>query len=86
MTELKPCPNCGGDAEIYESTKENYGYWYAAVGVRCKKCSVHRGNFEDQEFDHKKRMHINKRKEAEKSAADLWNDREVKSWFTVAEN
>lgn len=79
--ELKPCPQCGGEAEVYEPKKESYGYWYAQVGVRCKKCKISRGAFEDQRYDWEKRKHINQRKEAESKAVDLWNSREVKEWF-----
>lgn len=79
--ELKRCPQCRGEAEIYNVRDENYGYWPAQVGVRCKKCKLSRGSFEDQRYDWEKRRHITERKLAEARAANLWNDREVKEWF-----
>ena len=32
--KLKPCPFCGGEAEMYNGTDIVGKYWY----VRCKKC------------------------------------------------
>lgn len=34
MIELKPCPFCGGEAEMYNGTDITGKYWY----IRCKKC------------------------------------------------
>ena len=35
MTDLKPCPFCGGEAEIYPEVDRIMGkFWY----IRCKKC------------------------------------------------
>ena len=35
MTELKPCPFCGGEAEMYTEVSRIMGkFWY----IRCKKC------------------------------------------------
>lgn len=34
MMELKPCPFCGGEAEIYTANNGKYGL------VFCKKCEV----------------------------------------------
>lgn len=35
MTELKPCPFCGGEAEMYPEVDRIMGkFWY----IRCKKC------------------------------------------------
>lgn len=34
MTELKPCPFCGGEAELLENVP------YCTIRVQCKKCGI----------------------------------------------
>ena len=34
-TELKPCPFCGGEAEMCSNSDREGKYWY----IRCKNCS-----------------------------------------------
>ena len=35
-TVLKPCPFCGGEAEV----KEGWAYGYHESRIRCKKCAI----------------------------------------------
>ena len=39
MSELKPCPFCGGSAKIVFQPK--YSNSYRNAGVWCRKCRVH---------------------------------------------
>lgn len=40
MSDLKPCPFCGGEAEFYRTPiKTNVG-WCDSVVVRCKSCEA----------------------------------------------
>lgn len=41
MTELKPCPFCGGEAELTTITVT--GYDFDKPSVRCKECYVDNG-------------------------------------------
>jgi len=43
MTELKPCPFCGGEAEAYKKYFANNKPSY--VYVRCKNCKASTTNF-----------------------------------------
>lgn len=43
MAELKPCPFCGGEAEVFD----DYDNW----GVRCKKYGCIGHDFEPQYID-----------------------------------
>lgn len=36
MTELKPCPFCGGEAEV----KEGWAYGNHVSRIQCKKCAI----------------------------------------------
>lgn len=36
MTELKPCPFCGGEAEVMET----WAYGCAEKHIQCKKCAI----------------------------------------------
>lgn len=40
MTELKPCPFCGGEAEIIEA---DYGMYKTGYAVYCRKCCLKLG-------------------------------------------
>ena len=35
MTDLKPCPFCGGEAEFIEG----WAYGYHEICIQCKKCA-----------------------------------------------
>ena len=38
MTDLKPCPFCGGKAEFARKQVKTKGHWCDAVYVRCTNC------------------------------------------------
>lgn len=60
MSELKPCPFCGGEAEfIQERILGLYTVW-------CKKCKCQTS----RQFDFGTGLEVSKRK-----AADVWNRR-----------
>ena len=77
-TDLKPCPFCGGEAELFTARTENYGYWPCAVAVRCTVCRTRTQSFSDE--NHvigPEKIKIT----AEKYASAMWNRR-----FTKREN
>lgn len=39
MTELKPCPFCGGDVELLDYTDHMYGFW--DYKIKCKQCRAY---------------------------------------------
>ena len=39
MTELKPCPFCGGEVELLDYTDHMYGFW--DYKIKCKKCRAY---------------------------------------------
>lgn len=70
MTELKPCPFCGGPAKVSKSggNSEVDGYTtFHTVG--CSKCGIHR-------FAHSKPYGGPEPEEAIGLAVSLWNTRE----------
>lgn len=74
-TELKPCPWCGGAAEIVTLRKENYGYWPEAIGAKCQSCGATRGGFVVERYDFTAREHVDIRAKAEAKAVASWNTR-----------
>lgn len=40
MTDLKPCPFCGGKAEFARKQVKTKGHWCDAVYVRCTNCDA----------------------------------------------
>jgi len=46
MTELKPCPFCGGEAIVRETS---IGDDYNGFTVECKNCAVDIGNIDTEE-------------------------------------
>ena len=39
--KLKPCPFCGGDAEIVFSGQQyTYGYWKGFIVAKCQMCGA----------------------------------------------
>lgn len=86
MTELKPCPFCGGEARLY-STESRQSYRRAVV--KCKSCGAELrregGGFPDfpgvcDEFE--KRRLSNERAKAE--AVEAWNTRAATTIGQVA--
>ena len=53
MAEMKPCPFCGGEAELYDHTrfdrKHEKLYEYFRVG--CKECDLRFPKFSDSKED-----------------------------------
>lgn len=39
MTELKPCPFCGGEVELLDYTDRMYGFW--DYKIKCKQCRAY---------------------------------------------
>lgn len=39
ITNLKPCPFCGGEVELLEYTDRVYGFW--DYKIKCKKCRAY---------------------------------------------
>ena len=39
MNELKPCPFCGGEVELFDYTDRMYGFW--DYKIACKKCRAY---------------------------------------------
>jgi len=44
MNELKPCPFCGGEVEIYEAQELIYPYT-----IECQECTCHMGRYSDRD-------------------------------------
>lgn len=65
--KLKPCPFCGGKAELYSvkmDKKKILGKYHMIATIKCKSCTAQisqAGQDGDKAF---------------KNAADLWNSRE----------
>lgn len=65
--KLKPCPFCGGKAELYSvkrDKKKILGIYHMIATIKCKSCTA-QINQAGQDGD-----------KAFKNAADLWNSRE----------
>ena len=50
MTELKPCPFCGGEAAIQTSVSNTIPKYATAI-CYCKKCGASSRQFNDIEYD-----------------------------------
>lgn len=37
---LKPCPFCGGEAEIRNDTRQDGNHYYSVIYVECSKCGA----------------------------------------------
>ena len=72
--ELKPCPCCGGKAEM----RENHVYMDVGVSVRCTECNLHTRvilcDCTYMYFHGEKNVCIT-RERAEREVARLWNKR-----------
>lgn len=65
--ELKPCPFCGGVAELIPSTEcGGFGLYAKTVTITCIRCGATGGSFSD--FDHGE-------KSFKKKAISAWNTR-----------
>lgn len=74
-TELKPCPFCGGDAEV----REAYVYLDAAVLIRCSNCFVKTEkvlvNHPKLKYDGLDESTRYTKEQAIQKAAEVWNRR-----------
>lgn len=75
MTELKPCPFCGGNAS-HRHKDGAYGYYPGECYVACDSCEVSSPRFHDEKWTEKKGT-FSVRAEAMKSAEEWWNRRHV---------
>ena len=66
MTELKPCPFCGGEAEIVNHTTHTIPIGLSAY-VQCKKCKASGKSFEQGCYNYDIRYIF--------KAIDAWNGR-----------
>ena len=73
MSELKPCPFCGG-AKLKVDSKRTFAYrkgYHCSVSVRCMKCHARSPvvgiNMPNGQY--------NEREICEKAVADAWNRR-----------
>ena len=75
--ELKPCPFCGGEAEVhYQPT-----YMGNVVCIRCTECHIRSKSFPcdyTYQFYHGKRNVFISKKRATNDATNLWNTRTPK--------
>lgn len=46
MNELKPCPFCGGEVELFENNNAILGRWY----IFCPKCGIETGLYIKPEY------------------------------------
>jgi Lar family restriction alleviation protein len=72
--ELKPCPFCGGKAEL----KVNHVYMDEGVCVHCTECNVHtKTTLYDctYQFYHGEKNVFITRERAERDVTELWNRR-----------
>lgn len=72
MSELKPCPFCGGEATI-RLKQGSWGYTPDRVSVICKPCGIG-WSFVAEDQERGKPPHSIE-KEATKKAVDKWNRR-----------
>lgn len=71
MNELKPCPFCGGVAELLKSTEcGGFGLYVEHAKVICVRCGATGARFSD--FDYGKDVFTYK-------AIDAWNTRKEKN-------
>lgn len=72
--ELKPCPFCGGEAEI----KPNSIYTEKGLLIHCKKCNVHTITVLYEctytQYDGKANVYVTKQM-AEERVTKMWNRR-----------
>ena len=72
---LKPCPFCGGKAEMHHWRCSYFGEEIYPFEVRCKTCHTRVGSFSGDQISL-----------TEKKAADLWNRRAKMDGKDGAEN
>lgn len=73
MSELKPCPFCGGEAILYTSREESYGYHCAARSVKCENGCAETRPFDTSDFDWVERKQVPL--DADREAIAAWNTR-----------
>ena len=70
---LKPCPFCGGEAELYRGSQNHDGHMVEYVLVRCTNCKA---GTRRTEYPAAEPVHPNE----DAKAARLWNRRIRQTW------